>query len=217
MDERENSSQRLLGHELQQELSELLAGLQRPPRHRFLSLDRPFVVTVVGGILLAFLTHYWQTNQQLNNLQLDLMRNFPSAFESRGSLLNDWIVHVLWRAEERNRPSEHRNQKEIDRWSSEIVHIEQEYIKTGSLDDLLWPIEITFNSADVHAAIEKLSSKWKEFENLINNTNREYNAKESLTPEEIHSLDISRRKIVDELENSKEGLLKALAISIAGS
>jgi hypothetical protein len=174
-------------------------------------MDRPFIVALVSGALLALLAHRWQTLQQRSDLQLELLRKFPLVFEVRVSLLNAWLANVLWLAEERNKPSANQVKDKIDRWLKKIDEFEKGFYNAEPLDDLLIPMEACFPSNDVANKARKLMSKWSDFENLMTTANQEYNPHQSLPAERIQSLGESRHKIVQELEISKAALLRALA------
>ncbi len=109
--------ERLLSQRTQHELEELLSRFNRGSQTRLSILDRPFVVTVIGGLFLALLTNHWQMVRQRRSLQLELMRKLPSVFEGRGNLLDSWLSHVEWVAEEKNQPIP--DMQKIKAWSAD--------------------------------------------------------------------------------------------------
>lgn len=205
--------QRLLSQRAQYELEELLSRLNRGSQTRLSILDRPFVVTVIGGLFLALVANHWQVVKQRHSLQLELMRKLPSVFEERGNLLDSWLSHVEWVAEEKNQPIP--DMRKIKAWSAEIPQIQDDYNKSNPIDDVVVPIEVAFDSREVEVAAEKLRSDWGQFEELMMKTNRDYNANESLSQSELKSEKESRRRIVDQLNVDESKLTEALAPSFA--
>jgi hypothetical protein len=177
-------------------------------------LDRPFIVTFIGGLILAAVANHWHAVQQRTNLQLELMRKFPTVYNTDTSQLNSWLAHIVWVAEEKNK-SAAADQKKIASWSAELAHAQDEFYKSQSLEDLLVPIQAVFHSPDVQTAVDALGKKWQELQDLTAKTSRDYNdGNESLSITEAASAEASRRNIAKELDADKAKLLKALAAEL---
>jgi hypothetical protein len=197
----------------QHEVERLLAALNRKLSGRPSFVDRPFVVTLMGGIILWLLSAHWQTLQHRNDLRLDLIRRLPSVLDTRANLLNSWIAHIEWIADGKLK---HGDQQKIDGWKSQLIQTEVEYFKSESFEDVLIPVEAAFDSPDVRATINRLDQTCEQFETLGQKASGTYNQSESLTPEQIASFKKERERLKDLLQKQKSKLLKAMANNYHG-
>lgn len=145
-----------------------------------------------------------------------VLRTFAAAYQRSGNVLNRWLVHVLWIAEERNKPSSKRDTNKIKSWASEIVRLQDEYLKAEPLDGVLLQIEGIF-AADARATAQNMKKKWKSFEDMMRNVNTKYNVAESLISEDIAEFDKARRAAVQELEVLQSKLLTQMGEDIRGT
>lgn len=145
----------------QPEVERLLGALNRKLSGRPSFVDRPFVVTLMGGIILWLLSAHWQTLQHRNDLRLDLIRRLPSVVDTRANLLNSWLAHIEWIADGKLK---HDDQKKIDGWESQLVQAEVEFFKSESFEDVLIPTEAAFNSRDVRKTVNELDQTCTQFE-----------------------------------------------------
>lgn len=85
---------------LHEEIRKELATHQASKPGLFATLNSPFVITLLGGFLIAFMGHYWQSQQTLHESRLDLIRRFPTqynaefAIELQGYTLHRWLANL---------------------------------------------------------------------------------------------------------------------------
>lgn len=210
------------------QLAEFLRQRNYPSRKCCPFLDRPIVLTIIGTVAVGIVTTWWQIGEdrRASNLQYqqsllgrkyELLRTFPIVYQKSGNTVNNWLVHVLWRAEEKNKPDSERSEKNISRWTDEIARLQEEYPKVEPVDGILAQIEALFSSNDVRKRAASLRKKWLEFEQLTRQTNRQYNIDESLTAKQIETAENSRRRILNDVESLKDELIQKMGEELASA
>jgi hypothetical protein len=206
------------------ELAAFLRQRNATPDRRPAFLDRPIVLTLIGGVLLTLLTTWWQVSEKRTELDLEyarhrmdqkseLLRSLPSVYEKSGNILNQWLMDVLWMADEQNKHSEKRV---IKSYSSEILGLQADFGKTENPEGILRLIQVEFVAPTVRTSATEMLDKWKQFTELLTQTNREYSLHQSLTPEQIQQLGGVREIIRKDLNSDEEHLTQEAARELAG-
>jgi hypothetical protein len=135
------------------------------------------------------------------------------VYEKSGNILNQWLMDVLWMADEQNKHSEKRV---IKSYSSEILGLQADFGKTENPEGILRLIQVEFVAPTVRTSATEMLDKWKQFTELLTQTNREYSLHQSLTPEQIQQLGGVREIIRKDLNSDEEHLTQEAARELAG-
>ncbi len=197
-------------------------------------LDRPFVVTFIGGVIIAALTFLWQDFQRrqatsaayetaLATQQIDLLKQLSPAFEGSGGALNGWFTRLIWIAEETNNvlrePNETTKQMRndsIDGWKKEILSQEERFNASGTLDGVLNLTSSLYRCKSVSKPARDLSTVWQGFQGYFQTFNREWNDKQLLDKEKIDKASAFRKATVDRMNKLKAELLREMALELVG-
>ena len=214
-----------------EELAKFLRRRNEPDRKRWPFLDRPIVLTLittlVGGGIVGGATTWWQVLEKrriaeteyqraLVNTKFALLRTFAAAYQRSGNVLNSWLLHVLWIAEEKDKSQIQIDARKIRSWASEVSRLQDEYSKAEAVDGVLVQIEGVFSS-EVRATAQTMKKKWESFEELMREVNRRYNVSESMTSQDIVQLGNLRKASLQELEGLKNKLLTEMGDEIRGT
>ena len=183
-------------------------------------LNQPFVVTGLGALFLAFQAHRWQSNQQRNALQLELLRTFPSIFDKRGSLFNSWFLNLVWliRAKqvEQGKQMEQTQKDRIDRFDTAVHKYQDLFFDSESFDGMLTAIEAAFHMQNVKEAAGKLQGEWDKFEDEFARLNDEYNRMKGSIPSDVlERAEQAQKTIRKKLTKLEAELLRAMAKEIS--
>jgi hypothetical protein len=200
-----------LREEVLVELSKFLRARNTEKKSFLSNLNRPIVITLIGTVFITLLTTYWSTLQHRLDFKYELLNTVPSAHQKSGNILNHWLEHVLWIAEERSKPRAKQDVKALDEWSKRVAALQQEYAKTDSLDGILTKVEAIYVREEVRSRARRMKTTLTGLEDLLQTTNRAYNPTQSLKSEQIRVIRAQRIKLVSELNTLKDELLAEMA------
>jgi hypothetical protein len=213
-----------------QELREaIVAWLRRQSAgDRFAVLDRPFVVTLIGGIFLAVLAHVWDANEKERERELTyqraligeqqvLLKEFGTVYQNTVSTINSWFARVVWIADERNKKRSTETATNIKAWKGQTQKLEERYSATVPLDVTLIRVRVLYSCKSVRDAASEMLTLWQTFLDAFQSFNRKWNDKQTVPNDAIRKNEESRRQILNQLETLEYRLVEKMAGELAGA
>jgi hypothetical protein len=206
--------------ELYEELLAWLRGQNAPKPWAF--LDRPFVLTIMGGLAAGLLTTWWQASDKRREIdvayqrtitgeQLSLMKEFDAAYENTGEIVNSWFARVVWIAEEANKPKTPATGRNIAEWKDQTHKLEERFSAAAPMDSVLLRVGVLYRCASVKATASQLLNTWRAYVDTFQAFNREWNEKQQLSKSQIDTAESSRRKMLADLKDLDEHLILRMA------
>lgn len=192
--------------------------------------DRPIAITLVGGVALTLITTLWnslETRRQDDveykraifkdvyiKEQIELIKNFPKAFDNTGTIVNSWLTHILWVAEEKNEKNTRSNV--IKKWEEEIKRLQHKYESSEPLEGMLKQIQVMFACQTLRNSAQILYEKWQEFTQLHHTVNRDYNDGEKIIASDAKQYESKRKELLKQLERRKDIVIEGMSYEMAG-
>jgi hypothetical protein len=191
-------------------------------------LDRPFVVTVVGGLFLAFLAHMWDSNEKerertltyaraVTSEQQGLIKEFGEGYQRSVSTLNTWFTTVIWIADEQNKKQSVETDGHIKTWKEQAQKLEERYSAAVPLDITLTRVRVLFRCKSVQDVASKMLESWAKLMGTFGSFERAWNDKQSLPDDFIRKNEKIRIDSVDQLEMLETTLVDRMAGELVGA
>jgi hypothetical protein len=210
--------------ELSQNLrKELLLWLRtQNAKKRLAWLDRPIVVTFIGGLVLALIAHLWDRNEKTRESELTyrravasaqeaVLKDFGTTFMNNLQILNSWFTHVVWIAQEKMKPQSLERDKNINKWEQEIGQLEDRYSTVIPLDPTLVRVRAIYTCPSVKQSASDMNLAFDNFIDTFQSFNQNINTGQLPAPAAIAATDQSRIKARDNLEALEDKLLERMA------
>jgi type II secretory pathway pseudopilin PulG len=208
---------------------ELLVWLRRQNASRPSSfLDRPFVLTIMGGLTAALLTTWWQASDKRREMevtyqravvseQLSLVKEFDAAYENTGEIVNSWFARVIWIAEEANKPNTPVADKKIAEWKEQTHKLEERFSSAVPVESVALRISVLYRCASVKDAAAQTLKAWRAYVSTFQTFNRDWNERQQLSKSQIDATESSRKKMLAELERHHENLIAHMAGEVSAA
>jgi hypothetical protein len=191
-------------------------------------LDRPIVITLLGGVVAGLLTTYWQASEKHREIELTyqrtiateqatILKEFAETYESAGGVVNGWFARVIWIADETNKPSSTQTQMNINRWKLQTEKLEERYVAAKPLDGVIPRISVLYQCPAVRAVALKMLTAWENYTSTFQRFNREWNDQQKLRDAEIKTAEDSRRTLLQNMEDLNGDLIKKMAGELIGA
>jgi hypothetical protein len=202
---------------------EILAWLRRKNAPKgWAFLDRPFVLTIMGGVAAGLLTTWWQASDKRREMevtyqraiageQLALVKEFDVAYENTAGIVNGWFARVIWIAEETNKLKTPTTDKNIAEWKDQTHKLEERFLAAAPMDSVLLRVGVLYRCASVKNKASQMLNTWHTYVDTFQAFNRAWNEKQQLSKPEIDTAEGSRKKMLAELENLNEQLILRMA------
>jgi hypothetical protein len=212
--------------EVYEELLGWLRQQQSPKRWAF--LDRPFVLTILGGVAAGLLTTWWQASEKRREIevtyqraimseQLSLVKELDATYQNTGEIVNGWFARVIWIAEEANRPKSPGTEKNIAKWKDQTQKLEERFSTAPPLGSLLLRIAVLYRCPSVKNTASQMLQSWDAYVNTFQIFNRDWNEKQQLSKSQIDTAESARRKMLSDLEKFNEHLTRRMAGEISAA
>jgi hypothetical protein len=191
-------------------------------------LDRPFVVTVIGGLFLAWLAHQWDANEKerertltyqraVTAEQQQLIKDFGEGYQKTVSTLNTWFTTVIWIADEHNKPRTSDTDRNIKAWKEQTQKLEERFSMAVPLDITLTRVRVLFRCKSVQDVGSKMLAQWQTLVETFRSFQREWNDKQLLSDEVIRKNEKVRMESVDQLDTLEGSLIDRMAGELVGA
>lgn len=205
---------------------QLLVWLRRNSRRRF--LDKPIVLTIVGGLIAGALTTYWQISEKRREMELTYQRavageqialitEFSGVYANTGATLNGWFTRVIWIADVSNEPFTPEIQRNVMQWKEQIQKLEERYAAAPPLDGVLSRIAVLYRCPSVSDTASEMLKEWNGYLEAFQAFNRRWNDRQELPQEEVDRAEASRRQALQRLEDLSEQLNRRMGGEIAAA
>jgi len=206
---------------------EILIWLRRQnERKRGAFLDRPFTVTILGGVAAALLTAWWQAAEKrseqvltyqraLISEEITLLKDLAATYENTGQIVNGWFTRVIWIAQESNKPKTADTDKNIAQWKDEAQKLEQALGSASPLDRVLAPVSALYRCQSVKDNAARLQTTWNKYLDTFQTFNRHWNDTQQLPNPEIEAAENSRKTQLAESSDLNDSLIKRMGAEIS--
>jgi hypothetical protein len=210
--------------ELREELLQWLRGQNAAKPWAW--LDRPIVVTFVGGLILALLAHKWDIDEKAREReftqhravlseQQNLLRELGNTFMNTVQVSNAWFSYVIWIAQERPKEQSDVRKENINKWGQQIQKLQEQYSMATPLDPTLVRVGILYRCEAVKETASDMSRIWDAFLDMFQSFNRESNANPLVPAERAAKADESRAQLLDQLQDLEGTLLEKMSAEIS--
>jgi hypothetical protein len=208
---------------------ELLAWLRQQNTSRPWSfLDRPFVLTIMGGLTAALLTIWWQASDKRREMeityqravvseQLSLVKEFDAAFENTGEIVNSWFARVVWIAGETNRPKTPATDKKIAEWKDQAHKLEERLSAAVPVESVVLRVSVLYRCASVKDSASQILKAWRAYVGTFQTFNQDWNERQPLLKSQIDTAESSRKTMLVELERLHDNLIAHMAGEVSAA
>ena len=184
-------------------------------------LNRPFVVAILAGIFVAFLTHHLDERRQNQeeslaqerariSQRMNLLATLPATFETASGIMNDRFIQLLAMAKAQNTDDLESKNKAF----RELKALETMYHAAEAPDGLLNLTSSVFSGKAVITTADQLEMAWTEFQVEFQKVTRKWNEDGGLENTEISSAGNFRKSAVDDMNRLARKLRKEMAREI---
>ena len=225
MEPNQESSGKQLRQEVYQELAVFLRKLNTEKRP---VLPVPVVATLIGGLIAAVITGYWhyaeterssvlqlqmQFQRAFADRKLDLVRTLPAVYQRCGTVQDDYLIHLLWLAGEKNKPKSVQKKERLSDFWGVVKKKRDELGQIETMEGVLGQIKTLFETQEVRNGAALMLEEWVNFEKLSDKVTIQYN--DDVFPDtEIKQCEASRRQAVSKLTTLQGDLIKAMGEEI---
>lgn len=196
---------------------------QNAPAGRWSFLDRPFVLTVLGGLAIAGLSLWWQSadkareteltyQRAMVNERLSLMKELGAVFQNDIATVSGMYQLVIFVGKEKNNTPP--NQSRLSVLEEQERRLEERTM--APLDDVIQRVGIVYHCKSVRNAATKLKELWDHFLQTFNALSIEWNTKGSIENAELDAQEKVRNDTASTLNAQNDLLGHLMGIEVSG-
>ena len=190
--------------------------------------DRPFVLTILGGLVAGLLTTWWQTSaswrdkeityqRAIASDQIALLKEVDTVYENTGEIVNGWFSRVIWIAQETNKPRTPDTDKNISQWKDETHKLEQQLSTAAPLDSSLMRVMVLYRCQSVKSLASRMRATWDAYMAAFQKFNQDWNEKQQFSQQTIDAVESERKNTLSKLESLNDHLIINMGAEVSAA